>query len=259
MKKQIYVFYKATSLVLAAGIFFVSCFTFQGCSNYEEDYSVLQENNHVPEILTNVRLPETNDLIVNLKESITTKKKVTKNLKSAYIDKIESKFGIPNWEENQLVTYDNGLQGIFVPLVKDEKISAFVLSKPKNNKFKSVIIEVISENKEEDELFSGSISFYTVSCGEISSYFYKKGKYIPSLNSTTCQLNSLKSASYEEGDCSLGCLCSCISEVLGTDPLYAFLCGLACGTCGTVFSAFICITCIGGPALYCLDQCCEVF
>ena len=96
MKKN-YLFYKATSLVLAVCIFFVSFFTFQGCSNYEEDYSVLPENNDVPEILTNVRLPETNDLIVNLKKSITTKGKITKNLKSANINKIESIFGAPNW------------------------------------------------------------------------------------------------------------------------------------------------------------------
>ena len=50
MKHQIHVIYKATSFVLAICILTISCFTFQGCS-YEEDYSVLQEDNQLPKIV----------------------------------------------------------------------------------------------------------------------------------------------------------------------------------------------------------------
>lgn len=111
MKKQIHVFYKATSLVLSTYLLFTSLFTFQGC-NYEEDYSVLKENDQGPQVLENIKLSETNDLIVNLKKSLTTEKKINKKIKPAYIDEIESKFGEPNWEESQLATYDNGQSGI---------------------------------------------------------------------------------------------------------------------------------------------------
>lgn len=255
MKKQIHVFYKATSLILATCLLLVSCFSFPGCS-YEEDYSVLKERK-VPAILENIKLQKNDDLIVNLKKSLITKNEINGNLRPAYIDKIESIFGEPNWEESQLTTYDNGQSGIYTPIMKDKQVTAFLLSKFGNKSFKSIIIEILPENNEGDKIFSGSIHFFTVNCVKILSYSYKDGKSISTLTSND-QLVRLKSG-YAEGDCSFSCLSSCISEVLGLDPLYGFACGLACGSFGTVFGAFMCIACIGGPALYCLDQCCEVF
>jgi hypothetical protein len=258
MKKQIHVFYKSTSLVLAICILFASCFTFQGCNGYEEDYSVLKESNQIPKILGNSKLSETDDLIVNLKNTIMTGEKNRGELKSAHIDNIESQFGALDWSENQLVTYDNGQEGIYVPIIKDEKVAAFLLSKPSKNKYKSIIIEVLPENNEGDELFSGKINFYTVNGGIVSSYLFCEGEYVPPVENTSGQIIRLKSG-YVEGDCSLSCLSGCISHVLGLDPLYSFACGLSCGSFATVFGAFMCIACIGGPALYCMDQCCDVF
>lgn len=75
------------------------------------------------------------------------------------------------------------------------------------------MIEVISENKEEDELFSGSISFYTLNCREIASNSYEEGEYISSLNSTSFFTKRLKSASYEKGDCSTSCLINFLDEI----------------------------------------------
>ena len=85
------------------------------------------------------------------------------------------------------------------------------------------MIEVISENKEEEELFSGSISFYTLYCREIASYSYEEGKeYISSLNSTSFFTPHLKSASYEEGDCSISCLINFLDEIFTNKGILIF-------------------------------------
>lgn len=253
--KLIHVFYRATSLLVATCILIVSCFTFHGCSSYEEDYSVLKENNQVPQVLEYTKLPESNDLVVNLKKSVITQKEISKTLKSANIDNIEAKFGMPNWADNQLVKYDNGQSGIYVPIIKDEKITAFILSKPEEDKFKSIIIEVLSENKEGDEYFSGELNFYTINGANLASYSYDNGKYIPALKSANNQIMRLKSGTTEV-DCDFNCVYSCFNNIMTSDWIYGTACATACIAWETGIGLFICIFCIGGPALTCIEQCC---
>ncbi|WP_320167789.1 hypothetical protein [Mangrovibacterium marinum] len=117
---------------------------------------------------------------------------------------------------------------------------------------KSIIIEVLSENNVKDEFFSGTINLYTVNCKGVSAYIYIDGKFVPDYN----QVARLKSGTIEEGDCSVSCLVSCLDRIFTMSGIYTWACSAACATWETGLGLFICIFCVGGPALTCLEECC---
>jgi hypothetical protein len=208
-------------------------------------------NSHVPQVLNYISLTETNDLVVNLKKALSTEREINKNIKSAYIDEITTKFGNPNWGDNQLVTYDNGLQGIYLPLVKDNKITAFILSKPDGNEFKFLIIEVMSENKIGEQAFSGKINFYNSNAEGMASYSYKNGIYFPAMS-----LKSNEPPGTGVDGCNVSCLIGCLDGVFATSAIYSWICAGACAAWETGVGLMMCIFCVGGPALYCINSCC---
>lgn len=254
MKHKIHVSYKTTSLVMAICFFTFSCFTFNGC-NYGEEHSDMKEDYQIPQVVENNQLPLSNELIINLMNSLTEERESKNFLKSAFAEKIIPKFGEPEWEDNQLVTYDNGLKGLYIPLVKNKKITGFILSKPDGNRYKTIIIELLPEKFKKDKAFSGKINFYTTSGVSTGSYSYINGKYISKFKITNSQTTRLKSGT-SEGDCNPNCVYNCFNNIMTSDWLYSSVCFAACLGCETGIGLFMCIFCIGGPALTCLEQCC---
>lgn len=255
MNKVILFFNKVTSVTLALCILFVSCFSFQRCSNEESIPGVI-EDTQIPSVKSIVKLEVTDDIILSLKKSILGKK-IDDDSKPSIKKRIESNFGELNWKDNKLVTYTNGISGIFVPIVIDGEITSFLVSISDGEDYKSIIIEATSDNYENNRLFTGTIHFYTVDCISISYFTYLDGQIINSTYNSDFTITGLKSG--PEQDCNFECVYTCFNDLMTSDWIYGTACAIACVAWETGIGLFVCICCIGGPALYCLQGCCKIW
>ena len=244
MKLKKNIFIKTVSYLLAVIIFFTSTISFTRCKENE----LRNEKTQVINVLDNYQLSLNDEILCNLQNAIYSIDE-RNELKSGVFNKIESTFGKIDWYDNQFVLYENGKKGIFVPIKKENKIEAFILASPENN-FSSVIMKINVTPGLDDKFLSGSIHFFNLECTEICSYSYKNGKYLSS------NTYSLKSVPVGTENCNFTCISNCLGGVMNSNWLYEYTCGLACAGWETGVGLFVCIFCIGGPALYCIDQCC---
>jgi hypothetical protein len=242
-------FKKITSLFLAGTVFFTSIILFNGCK-LSADNSI---NTKIPTVLNNYQLPLDDELICNL-QNLVTYISDNNHLKSGIAGIIETNFGKIDWTDNQFVQYDNGIQGIFVPIKRTGITEAFLISNPLNN-FNSLIVKVKPNQKNTDEFFTGKIEFYELTGKVICSYSYENGKFLKS-DPNKSDSEFLKSAPIGTENCDFNCVYSCFNGIMTSDWLYGVVCGTACFAWESGIGLFICIFCVGGPALTCLDQCC---
>jgi hypothetical protein len=157
-------FEKFLSLILAGCVVFTSIVSLNGCKNSE----VNSQNVKVPGVINNYQMLLNDELICNLQNVINNES--DKNyLKSGIAKTIETNVGTIDWADNQFVLYDNGIQGLFVPIKRNNIIEGFLVSNPLNN-FASIIIKVVSKQKKTDNFFTGVIQFFDLNCNEICAY-----------------------------------------------------------------------------------------
>lgn len=246
---------KVTSVTLIICITIIPSLTFYGCEKKVaiDDSQIAYQ---IPSVVSSIRLPFDDSIIKQLKMELSAKG-TNKSQTINYIETIENNFGELDWVNNQYVIYNNSYRCVFVPIVVEDEIATFLLSMPNTEStgYKSIILELASDQKPEDKFFSGSISYYNISGNHIASYHYDNGMYIYSETDSPSKSSTIKSVDLYQ-DCNFNCVYTCFNELMTSDWIYGTVCAIACVAWETGIGLYVCIVCVGGPALYCLDECC---
>lgn len=238
---------KFLSIILAVSILLMQNLIFQSCS-YKEDYSVMNQNDSSPHI---IKIDDLEPHEIALNDLINRFNPKTKS-NTHNIGLLATKFGTPLWNKTKSVEYAEGYNCTYTPFQSLDSSNYYFIASKHNNSYNALVIEIHNKSYQ-DPTQGGYISVYKYDGEKILSLSYINGQ----LSFSDQPIVRVKSSAEEAArDCNFSCAYNCFNNIMTSDWIYGTACGASCIAWETAIGLFICIFCVGGPALKCIEDCC---
>jgi hypothetical protein len=167
-------------------------------------------------------------------------------------------YGTPDWSQNQYVTSDVGVKMMFIPYLKDKKVSAYLIAVNSGRNYRFIVMQIQSDNAAQTNAkqFNGNVSFRDFAGGLIGNFPIVDGKYsAPANNMAVNSTHGALATAARSPSCTVACMYSCLNDLANKNPLLFTGCAAACSAFSSVIGAVACGVCVGVAAGVCMDQC----